>query len=311
MTAFAVAFMFFCLVSAAALAVYLAVYGPHRALEERFEDLAVKMRAAQGALAQGAPSESFARSLFKWAAQRIPAPHPGTPQGEKLAQTLAQAGFIRSGAAHTFRIVQIFAAAGGGALGLPLGLVALSGVGRTFLSMAAGAAAGFLLPGYYLGIRARKRQAAIARQLSDALDLLIVCVEAGLGLQDAIRIVGTEGERQKQEIGVELSLVASAISAGASLGQALRSMTERTAVEDIKPLAATLIQSEQLGAQVGPALRASADALRTRRRLHAEEMAQKASVKILFPLVVFVLPAMIAVIVGPAIIQVIKTLSPA
>ncbi|HKN13457.1 MAG TPA: type II secretion system F family protein [Candidatus Binatus sp.] len=137
----------------------------------------------------------------------------------------------------------------------------------------------------------------------------VVCVEAGMGLFEAIRIVGTECERHGQEIGTELNLVATDISAGASLGQALRGLADRTAVEDIKPLAATLIQSEQLGAQIGPALRASSDALRMHRRLHAEEEAQKASIKILFPLVIFVLPSMIAVIIGPAMISVLHTLS--
>ncbi|HEV7987357.1 MAG TPA: type II secretion system F family protein, partial [Candidatus Binataceae bacterium] len=156
---------------------------------------------------------------------------------------------------------------------------------------------------------ARKRQNAIARQLSDVLDLLVVCVEAGLGLFEAIKIVGTESERQKQEIGRELALVTSEISAGATLGQALRNLAERTAVEDIKPLAATLIQSEQLGAQIAPALHASSDALRTRRRLRAEEAAQRTTIKILFPLVLFVLPAMLLVIVGPAIIQILHTLA--
>ncbi len=119
------------------------------------------------------------------------------------------------------------------------------------------------MPSYYLGRRARIRQSNIAKQLSDVLDLLVVCVEAGMGLFEAIRIVGTECERHGQEIGTELNLVATDISAGASLGQALRGLADRTAVEDIKPLAATLIQSEQLGAQIGPALRASSDALRT------------------------------------------------
>jgi tight adherence protein C len=180
--------------------------------------------------------------------------------------------------------------------------------GRFLMSIIGGLAAGLFLPSYLLGRRARKRQGAIAKQLSDVLDLLVVCVEAGLGLYEAIKVVGTEAERQKQEIGTELSLVSSEISAGASLGQAMRNLADRTAVEDIKPLAATLIQSEQLGAQIGPALHASSDALRTRRRLRAEESAQKASVKILFPLVLFVLPAMIMVIVGPAMIQVIRTL---
>jgi tight adherence protein C len=165
------------------------------------------------------------------------------------------------------------------------------------------------MPWVYLSRRARRRQGEIARQLSDVLDLLVVCVEAGLGLFEAIKIVGTESERQKQAIGRELSLVASEISAGASLGQALRNLADRTAVEDIKPLAATLIQSEQLGAQIAPALRSSSDALRTRRRLRAEEAAQKATIKILFPLVLFILPSMLMVIMGPAVLQIINTMS--
>jgi tight adherence protein C len=169
---------------------------------------------------------------------------------------------------------------------------------------------GAYAPMYYIRRRARNRQNAIAVQLSDILDLLVVCVEAGLGLFEAIKVVGMESERQKQEIGRELALVASEISAGASLGQALRNLADRTAVEDIKPLAATLIQSEQLGAQIAPALRASSDALRTRRRLRAEEAAQKTTIKILFPLVLFVLPAMLMIIVGPALIQIVRTLRP-
>jgi tight adherence protein C len=307
MTPFFVTFMFFCLMGAAAVAVYMAGFGSHRAVDERFAEIAVKIRVAQGELETGEPSENFARMIFKWAARRIPAPDRETPQGEKLSMTLAQAGFIKSGAAQVFQVVRVFSAVGGAALGLVAGVFIGHG-GQTVLFMAAGAVVGLFLPSYYIGRRARQRQTAIAKQLSDVLDLLVVCVEAGLGLYEAIKVVGTEADRQKQEIGVELSLVSSEISAGASLGQALRSLAERTAVEDVKPLAATLIQSEQLGAQIGPALKASSDALRTRRRLRAEEMAQKASIKILFPLVLFVLPAMIAVIIGPALIQVIKVL---
>src|SRR5260370_8753078 len=119
---------------------------------------------------------------------------------------------------------------------------------------------GIFVPSYYLGGRARARQNNIAKQLSDVLDLLVVCVEAGMGLFEAIRIVGTECERHGQEIGNELNLVATDISAGASLGQALRGLADRTAVDDIKPLAATWIQSEHLGAPIRPPVRASSDA---------------------------------------------------
>jgi tight adherence protein C len=168
---------------------------------------------------------------------------------------------------------------------------------------------GYFAPIYYLRKRANQRQKDIARQLSDVLDLLVVCVEAGLGLFEAIKIVGDETERQGQAIGTELALVSVEVGAGGSLGQALRNLAERTAVSDIRPLAATLIQSEQLGSQVGPALRSSSDSLRAKRRFRAEEAAQKSTIKILFPLVLFILPAMLIVLLAPAMIQAVRTLS--
>ncbi len=308
MSSLFISIMFFCLLSAAGLAVYFAMFAKNRVIEERFTDLAFKMRVAQGGLDDEAQQATISTLVFKWASRRIPPPDLNTPKGEKLAQTLAQAGFIKSGAAQTFQVIRVFCAVGSAAAAFLLSAVSGAEFGRIIMFTLAGVTFGLFMPSYYISRRARKRQAAIAKQLSDVLDLLVVCVEAGLGLYEAIKVVGTEAERQKQEIGTELSLVSSEISAGASLGQSMRSLAERTAVDDIKPLAATLIQSEQLGAQIGPALHASSDALRTRRRLRAEEMAAKASVKILFPLVLFVLPAMIMVIVGPAMIQIMKTL---
>lgn len=308
MTPLFVALMFFCLLAAGGLGIYMAMFGSHRALEERFADLAIKMRVAQGALDDEAQAETLGKMLFKWAAKRIPPPNLDTPQGEKLSQTLAQAGFIKQGAAQLFQIIRIGCAIGGAVAGAVIGVVMGEPAGQVVVFGGAGVAAGLFIPSYYISRRARKRQGAISKQLSDVLDLLVVCVEAGLGLFEAIKIVGTEAERQKQEIGTELALVSSEIAAGASLGQSLRNLADRTAVDDIKPLAATLIQSEQLGAQIAPALHASSDALRSRRRLRAEEAAQKASIKILFPLVLFVLPAMIMVIVGPAMIQILETL---
>jgi len=299
----------FFLAGAAGLALYLALSPQSRAVEDRFADLAVKMRASQGALDGDNQDDSVLRMVFRWAAKRVPPPNMDTPTGEKLQQTLQQAGFLKSSAAQSYQVARVLMAIGGGVLGLLVGAVFHPSAATPLLLAIGGIGIGIFVPSYYLGRRARKRQSNIAKQLSDVLDLLVVCVEAGMGLFEAIRIVGTECERHGQEIGTELNLVATDISAGASLGQALRGLADRTAVEDIKPLAATLIQSEQLGAQIGPALRASSDALRQRRRLHAEEDAQKASIKILFPLVIFVLPSMIAVIIGPAMISVLHTLS--
>src|SRR5208283_5134980 len=277
MSSLFISIMFFCLLSAAGLAVYFAMFAKNRVIEERFTDLAFKMRIAQGGLEDDAQPATISTLVFKWASRRIPPPDLNTPKGEKLAQTLAQAGFIKSGAAQTFQVIRVFCAVGSAVTAFLLAAVSGAEFGRIIMFTLAGVTFGLFMPSYYISRRARKRQAAIAKQLSDVLDLLVVCVEAGLGLYEAIKVVGTEAERQKQEIGTELSLVSSEISAGASLGQSMRSLAERTAVEDIKPLAATLIQSEQLGAQIGPALHASSDALRTRRRLRAEESAQKAS----------------------------------
>jgi tight adherence protein C len=309
MTSFFISLFVFCMLGVGCLALYYALYGSHRVLEERFAYLAVRIRAAQGVFEDDEHDENFGRTIFKWAAARVPAPDLETPAGEKLQQTLQQAGFIGSGVPHAFQVLRVLGAIGLALLGVLVGIFFGKSTSMVMILGILGGLLGFLVPGVILQRRARNRQFAIARQLSDVLDLLVVCVEAGLGLFEAIKIVGVESERQKQEIGRELSLVASEISAGASLGQALRNLADRTAVEDIKPLAATLIQSEQLGAQIAPALHASSDALRVRRRLRAEEAAQKTTIKILFPLVLFVLPAMLMVIVGPAVIQIIHTLA--
>lgn len=310
MSPFMVGMAVFFLAGAAGLALYLALAPGNRMLDERFADLAIKMRVSQGGLeGEGADDENLLRMLFRWASKRVPPPDLNSPTGEKLQQTLAQAGYLKSSAAQTYQVVRVLLAIGCGVLGLLVGLVLHTSTAQPLMFAFGGVGLGIFVPSYILGRRARARQTAISRQLSDVLDLLVVCVEAGLGIYEAIRIVGTECERHGQEIGTELNLVSTDISAGATLGQALRGLADRTAVEDIKPLAATLIQSEQLGAQIAPALQASSDALRVRRRLRAEEQAQKASIKILFPLVIFVLPAMIAVIIGPAMISVIRTLS--
>jgi tight adherence protein C len=229
-------------------------------------------------------------------------------KAEKLSNTLTQAGYLGTHAARTFHVIRLACATVSALAAVLIAALSGAGGGSPIVYIVTGAAVGAFLPSYYIGRKARWRQQAIGRQLSDVLDLLVVCVEAGLGLSEAIKIVGSETSHQGQEIGHELSIVTGEISAGVTLGQALRNMADRTSVVDMKPLAATLIQSEQLGAQIGPALRSISDSLRSARKLRAEEAAQKTTVKILFPLVIFILPAMMAVIVGPAMIQVMRTL---
>jgi tight adherence protein C len=301
----------FCLLGVAGMGVYVALYGSHRVFQERFAEMAIKLQISEGdgLFVGGHEPAGVARSLFQWALQRMPAPK-ASPSMEKMTHVLVRAGFLRSGALRMFQLIRFIALALTGIAGLFVAMMLGLAAGRVFLTVMGSLAAGYFGPLYYLRRRANRRQKEISRQLSDVLDLLVVCVEAGLGLFEAIKIVGDETERYGQAIGTELALVSVEVAAGGSLGQALRNLAERTAVEDVKPLAATLIQSEQLGSQIGPALRSSSDSLRTKRRFRAEEAAQKSTIKILFPLVLFILPAMLIVLLAPAMIQAMRTLSP-
>jgi tight adherence protein C len=292
------------------MGVYVALYGSHRVFQERFSEMAIKLKISEGEglFADNHESAGIARAMFQWALHRMPAPRESASMG-KVTSTLVRAGFLRSGALRTFQLVRLIALAITGATGLIVATMFGMANGRIFLVVIGSLVAGYFAPLYYMRRRANRRQKDISRQLSDVLDLLVVCVEAGLGLFEAIRIVGDETERHGQAIGTELALVSVEVAAGGSLGQALRNLAERTAVADLKPLAATLIQSEQLGSQIGPALRSSSDSLRTKRRFRAEEAAQKSTIKILFPLVLFILPAMLIVLLAPAMIQAMRTLS--
>ena len=298
----------FCLVGVGFGAIYVAFFGSHRALRERFEETTLEFLREHGA-AGWAEEPHTASALLRWAMAKMPEPKDAQA-AVKISQTLVRAGFSRAIAARMFRLIRVLAVAVGVVIACVAGyLLGYSGT-KFIMVVMGGVILGMVLPGYYLSKRGRARQLRIARQLSDVLDLLVVCVEAGLGLFEAVKIVGEETEHQGQDIGKELSLVSGEVAAGLGLGEALRNLAERNAVEDMKPLAATLIQSEQLGAQIGPALRSSSDMMRSKRRLRAEEAAQKTTIKILFPLVLFILPAMLIVILAPALIQAVRTLSP-
>ena len=300
----------FILFGAISFAVYSAIYGVHRPFDDRVADMGVKMRVAYGNPANvDMESASFANALFRWVAKRLPEPQADSPEREKLSQTLMRAGYTGSHALRTFQLARLISTVG-------TALVALVGSTmfgvhglKPLIVMMIGAGVGAFVPSYYIGRKGRNRRDEIGGQLSDVLDLLVVCVEAGLGLSESIKIVGAESQRQDQAIGTELAMVSAELSAGNTLGQALRSLADRTAVDDIRPLAATLVQSEKLGAQIGPALRSISDTMRTTRRLKAEEAASRTTVKILFPLVLFILPAMMSVIVGPAMIQIMRALT--
>ncbi len=300
----------FLILAGGVTAVYVSVTNRRHMMRVQMDHVGFKgrreMNTAGGPIT--AIDDQTTRTLLKWAVGRLPKSKKVTPVEEKRAELFVQAGFKASSVA-VFYVSKVVAAV----CGLLLGLIPSLAFGvrgsRVILLTILGGSVGAFLPGYYLGKRAKNRQMEIGRQLSDVLDLLVVCVEAGLGLLQAIKIVGDETKAQQLVIGDELSQVAGEVNAGSSLGQALRALADRSGVADIKPLAATLIQSEQLGAAIGPALRAISDSIRSRRRMAAEEAAQKTTIKILFPLVLMILPAMLLIIIGPAIMQTVRTLS--
>ena len=299
----------FLVLAGAASAMYISATSGQHQMHSRMSQVGRRARVNMAAAGTPVADQQMTRALLKWAVGRLPHPKVVTRRGTKLHELLVQAGFKGSSGVAIFQLGKLAAAVCGLLLGLIPSLAFGMRGSRVILLTIMGAAIGSFIPGYYLNKRAKNRQIDIGRQLSDVLDLLVVCVEAGLGLLESIKVVGDETKAQELVIGYELSQVAAEVNSGASLGQALRSLADRSGVADIKPLAATLIQSEQLGAAIGPALRAISDSIRSHRRLYAEEAAQKTTIKILFPLVLMILPAMLLIIIGPAIVQTVRTLS--
>lgn len=166
--------------------------------------------------------------------------------------------------------------------------------------------AGFLLPDMWLSRRVRKRQTILRKALPDALDLLVVCIEAGLGLDQAFMRVSQELRITHPELCGELDLVNAQIRVGRTRIEAMRELASRTGVDDIKALVAMLIQTDRFGTSVSQSLRVHADDMRLKRRQRAEEAAAKTPVKMVPPLVFFIFPALFVVILGPAIITIFR-----
>jgi tight adherence protein C len=173
-----------------------------------------------------------------------------------------------------------------------------------------GCAAGWVLPRASLERKVKKRQEILRLSLPDALDLLVVSIEAGLGLDQAIQHVARELQVSHPELSEELSLVTLEMRAGKRRSEALRNLSERTGEDEVRKLVAILIQNDRFGTSMGESLRTHSDFLRTRRRQEAEERAGKVGVKLVFPIFFFILPSMLIVAAGPGILQIFKYLFP-
>jgi len=178
------------------------------------------------------------------------------------------------------------------------------------LNVCLAALVGTYLPNVYLSILRRNRQREIFETFPDAADLLLVCVEAGLGLDAALAKVGDEIRRKSDALSDELHLTNLELRAGATREQTLRNLAMRTGVEEVVSFATLLTQADKFGTSIGDSLRVFSDDLRHKRRMAAEERAAKIPTKMLFPLVFCIFPAVIAVILGPAAIEIVRTLIP-
>jgi tight adherence protein C len=167
---------------------------------------------------------------------------------------------------------------------------------------------GFLLPDFWLGHKIKTRQTNLRLGLPDALDLIVICVEAGLGMDRAILRTAVELHLSQPAIADELSLVSAEQRVGHHRADAWKNFGERTGVESIRALAAILIQADKFGTSVGATLRVHSETLRMRRRQDAEEMAAKTTVKLIFPLVLFIFPALFIVTLGPSMIIIMENL---
>jgi tight adherence protein C len=204
-----------------------------------------------------------------------------------------------------FLIVCAVAAGIFGGLGLAIAIAMLGTIdAKGLLGIALLAGGGAFLPFFWLRSYIHRRQAGIIKTLPDSFDLVTTCVEAGLGLDAAL---GRVAEKVKGPFAEELSFTLREISMGRGRSDALRDLGERTGVPDLLMFVNAVIQAEQMGTSIGQVLRVQSDQMRTRRRQRAEELANQAPVKMVFPLVLCIFPTLFIVILGPAVIQLYQT----
>ena len=228
----------------------------------------------------------------------------------KLRKSLMQAGLYRENSVRIFLSLKVF-----GAIIMFLTFAIFGYLGRgevpsIFLMGFVMALMGYVFPNLVLRVKIRRRQEEIAGGLPDALDFLVICVEAGLSLNSALIRVGQELQLRSKAFGEELLMVNQEMRTSISREQAFRNLSERNQNKDLKILTGAIIISDRLGTNIADTLRVQSDSLRTRVRQRAEEQAAKAGLKMLFPLVFFIFPSLFIVILGPAIIMAIKYFQP-
>lgn len=264
-----------------------------------------RLRAALGTAAEAPPKPQLAEraeQLLEPLSKALPRSEEEVSRTRAL---LIQAGYREPRHVTIFFGLRVLLAGLGAALAIFTG-----GAFRSPLFLVACILLGFILPRFGLKRLITRRQHTIRLSMPDALDLAVICVEAGLSLDQALNRVSQELYTVHPELSSELRLVNLEIRAGKARAEALRNLAFRTGVDDMRSLVAVLLQTDRFGTSIAQALRVHSDALRTERRQRAEEAAAKTTIKMVPVLVFFVFPPLFFVTVGPAIIQLVRTVLP-
>jgi len=274
---------------------------------EEFRDPALRQRESPGTAAKA--GGSMGAMLEKAAPTLSKALEPKTDlEANALKVRLANAGFHSSNAAQVYLAVKMIVLGTGAVIGSAVGFSIWGMNLQGATAIIVGGGLGFYLPEITLWWLRRSRQEQIFLTMPDALDLLVVCVEAGLGLDAGMRRVAEELADSAPALCEELELANLQLQMGRPRREVLHDLGVRTGVDDMRALVAILIQADKFGSSIAQALRVQSDSMRVKRRQMAEEKAQQTAVKMIFPLVLFIFPGIFVVLVGPAAIMMIEQL---
>jgi tight adherence protein C len=298
----------FVCITLAMMGAYWLLNRPQSAATERLKRLGEtngKLTPVSVSIVEEHSGEKFAERIASPLNRLVPA---SAAEVQKLQKQLMHAGFRSQNAPIIYRALQLATLAGfPAAVALTCALLARP-LNSALMWILFAFVTGFFLPRYVLSRMIRSRQLRVRWGLADALDLMVISIEAGLGLNAAMMKVSSELKQVHPDISEEFELANLEIRVGRERDEALRNLAERTGVDDLRSLVAMLIQTDRFGTSIARAIRVFSDSLRTKRRQRAEQAAQKAAVKLLFPLACFLFPTLFIAILGPAFLQLMDTL---
>jgi tight adherence protein C len=283
--------------------------GRNQRADERLEELRNPSR-RRDELGTAKKQATVTRVLSKASPMAKPLQPKNAEETSKLKRRMSEAGFRNDSTVGVFLGLKFIGLIVGLTVSGAATLLSGSYTQSALIYAVVVTALMFYLPDIVVWFIARHRKDAIFMGLPDVLDLLVVCVEAGLGLDQAMRKVSEEMRKSARIVSEEFALCNFQLQMGRARNEVLQDLGGRTGVDDLRSLAAILIQADKFGSSIAQALRVQSDSMRTRRRQLAEEKAAKTAVKLIFPLVIFIFPAIFVVLVGPAAITIVNEMFP-